>query len=171
MSITPFLWFDDEAEQAAERYVSIFPNSRIVSVARFNADAPQPAGPAINVTFVLDGLEIQALNGGPGHPHSDAFSLQIIVPDQQETDRVWDALLEGGGTPGPCGWLTDRWGLSWQVIPEALPELISDPDPERANRALNAMFTMTKIDVAALQAAADGASTVGAGAGRSAGRD
>ena len=165
MSITPFLWFDDEAEQAAERYVSIFPNSRIVDVARYGEGAPQPAGTALNVTFVLDGLTIQALNGGPGHPLTDAFSLQIIVPDQEECDRVWDALLADGGTPSQCGWLIDRWGLSWQVIPEALPELISDPDPERAGRALEAMFTMSKIDVATLRAAADGVSTVGAGGG------
>ncbi|WP_051640347.1 VOC family protein [Cellulomonas sp. URHE0023] len=163
MSITPFLWFDDAAEQAAERYVSIFANSRIVDVARYAEGGPQPAGTAFNVTFVLDGLEIQALNGGPGHPHSDAFSLQIMVPDQEECDRVWDALLADGGTPGQCGWLVDRWGLSWQVIPEALPTLISDPDPERAGRALNAMFTMSKIDVATLRAAADGVSRVGAG--------
>ncbi|WP_034609265.1 VOC family protein [Cellulomonas sp. URHD0024] len=166
MSITPFLWFDDEAEQAAERYVSLFPNSRIVEVARYGEGGPQPAGTAFNVTFVLDGLEIQALNGGPGHPHSDAFSLQIVVPDQQECDRLWDALLADGGMPSQCGWLIDRWGLSWQVIPEALPALLADPDPARAHRALTAMFTMAKIDVATLYAAADRASTPGPGVGR-----
>jgi predicted 3-demethylubiquinone-9 3-methyltransferase (glyoxalase superfamily) len=161
MSITPFLWFDDEAEQAAERYVAIFPNSRIVEVARYGEGGPQPAGTAFNVTFVIDGLQIQALNGGPGHPLTDAFSLQIGVPDQEECDRVWDALLADGGTPSQCGWLTDRWGLSWQVIPAALPELLGDPDPGRASRALQAMFTMSKIDVAALRAAADGVLTAG----------
>jgi len=155
-TITPFLWFDDQAEQAAERYVEIFPRSRITSVARYGEGAPQPAGTAMTVSFVLDGLEIQALNGGPLYSFTDAFSLQVSVPDQEETDRVWEALIADGGEPGACGWLKDRWGLSWQVIPTALPELLSDPDPARANRALNAMFTMSKIDVAALRAAADG---------------
>jgi len=155
-SISPFLWFDDQAEQAAERYVEIFPRSRITSVARYGEGAPQPAGTAMTVSFVLDGLEIQALNGGPLYSFTDAFSLQVSVPDQEETDRVWEALIADGGEPGACGWLKDRWGLSWQVIPTALPELLGDPDPARANRALNAMFTMSKIDVAALRAAADG---------------
>ncbi|MET0788314.1 MAG: VOC family protein [Cellulomonas sp.] len=154
-TISPFLWFDDQAEQAAERYVEIFPNSRIISVARYGEGAPQPAGTAMTVSFVLDGLELQALNGGPLYSFTDAFSLQVSVPDQEETDRVWEALIADGGEPGACGWLKDRWGLSWQVIPTALPELLSDPDPARANRALNAMFTMSKIDVAALRAAAD----------------
>jgi predicted 3-demethylubiquinone-9 3-methyltransferase (glyoxalase superfamily) len=154
-TISPFLWFDDQAEQAAERYVSIFPNSRILSVARYGEGAPQPAGTALTVSFVLDGLELQALNGGPVHPFTEAISLQVSVPDQAECDRVWDALLADGGQPDQCGWLKDRWGLSWQVIPTALPELLSDPDPARAGRAMNAMLTMVKIDVAALQAAAD----------------
>lgn len=154
-TISPFLWFDDQAEQAAERYVSIFPNSRITAVARYGEGAPQPAGTAMTVSFVLDGLELQALNGGPLYSFTDAFSLQVSVPDQEETDRVWEALVADGGEPGACGWLKDRWGLSWQVIPTALPELLSDPDPARANRALNAMFTMSKIDVAALRSAAD----------------
>jgi predicted 3-demethylubiquinone-9 3-methyltransferase (glyoxalase superfamily) len=155
-SISPFLWFDDQAEQAAERYVAIFPNSRITDVARYGEGAPVPAGTAMTVSFVLDGLEVTALNGGPQHAFTDAFSLAVSVPDQQEVDRVWDALVADGGEPGRCGWLKDRWGLSWQVIPTALPELLGDSDPERAARALNAMFGMDKIDVAALRAAADG---------------
>ena len=154
-SISPFLWFDDQAEQAAERYVAIFPNSRITEVARYGEGAPQPAGTAMTVSFVLDGLEVTALNGGPQYQLTDAFSLMVSVPDQAECDRVWDALVADGGEPGRCGWLKDRWGLSWQVIPTALPALLGDPDPARANRAMNAMFTMSKIDVAALQAAAD----------------
>ncbi|KRD41462.1 3-demethylubiquinone-9 3-methyltransferase [Cellulomonas sp. Root930] len=155
-SISPFLWFDDQAEQAAEHYVSIFPNSRIVSVARYGEGAPQPAGTAFTVSFVLDGLEVQALNGGAAYSFTEAFSMQVSVPDQAECDRVWDALTADGGEPGACGWLKDRWGLSWQVIPTVLPELLGDPDPGRAGRALNAMLTMSKLDVAALRAAADG---------------
>ncbi|WP_315096582.1 VOC family protein [uncultured Cellulomonas sp.] len=154
-SITPFLWFDDQAEQAAERYVEVFPSSRILSVDRYPEGAPQ-AGAAMSVTFVIDGLEVRALNGGPHYQLTEAFSLQVDVPDQAECDRVWDALIADGGEPGRCGWLKDRWGLSWQVIPAALPELLGDPDPARASRALNAMLTMEKIDVAALHAAADG---------------
>jgi predicted 3-demethylubiquinone-9 3-methyltransferase (glyoxalase superfamily) len=157
-SISPFLWFDDEAEQAAEHYVSIFPDSRILSVTRYGEGAPQPAGTAMSVSFVLDGLEIQALNGGPMYRFTEAFSLVVDVPDQDECDRVWDALVADGGEPGSCGWLKDRWGLSWQVIPTALPELLGDPDPARATRAMQAMLTMGKIDVAALHAAADGVS-------------
>lgn len=156
MTISPFLWFDDEAEQAAQRYVEIFPNSRITTVARYPDGAPVPAGTAMTVDFVLDGIEMQALNGGPQYTFNESFSLVVSVPDQAECDRVWDALLEDGGEPGRCGWLKDRWGLSWQVIPAALPALLGDPDPDRAGRAMNAMFTMSKIDVAALEAAADG---------------
>ncbi|MEZ0448262.1 VOC family protein [Cellulomonas sp. ICMP 17802] len=156
-TISPFLWFDDEAEQAAERYVAIFPNSRITAVARYGEGAPRPAGTAMTVSFVLDGLELQALNGGPMYAFTEAFSLQVSVPDQAECDRVWDALVEDGGEPGSCGWLKDRWGLSWQVVPTALPELLGDPDPARAGRAMAAMLTMGKLDVAALRAAADGA--------------
>ncbi|WP_426594396.1 VOC family protein [Cellulomonas sp. McL0617] len=156
MSISPFLWFDDQAEQAAQRYVEIFPNSRITTVARYPEGAPQPAGTALTVDFVIDGLELQALNGGPQYPHTEAFSLLVNVRDQAECDRIWEALVADGGEPGSCGWLKDRWGLSWQVIPDALPALLNDPDPARAGRAMNAMFTMSKIDVAALQEAADG---------------
>ncbi len=154
-SISPFLWFDDQAEQAAQRYVEIFPDSRITSVARYGEGAPQPAGTALTVSFVLDGLELQALNGGPMYTFTEAISLQVSVPDQAECDRVWDALVADGGEPGRCGWLKDRWGLSWQVVPTALPALLSDPDPERAGRAMAAMLTMGKIDVAALRAAVD----------------
>lgn len=152
-NISPHLWFDDQAEQAAERYVEIFPNSRIVSVARYGEGAPLPAGTALTVSFVLDGLAVQALNGGPAFTFNEAISLQVSVPDQAECDRVWDALLADGGEEGQCGWLTDRWGLSWQVIPTDLPALLSDPDPARAGAAMTAMLAMSKIDVAALHAA------------------
>ena len=153
-SISPFLWFDDQAEQAAQRYVEIFPGSHITDVARYPEGTPQ-AGTALTVSFVLDGLEVTALNGGPQYQFTEAFSMQVSVPDQAETDRVWDALIADGGEPGRCGWLKDRWGLSWQVVPTALSELLSDPDPGRAGRAMQAMLTMDKIDVAALHAAAD----------------
>ena len=155
-TISPFLWFDDQAEQAAERYVSIFPSSRILAVARYGEGAPRPAGTAMTVSFVLDGLELQALNGGPMYTFTEAFSLQVSVPDQAECDRVWDALTADGGEPGVCGWLKDRWGLSWQVVPSALPELLGDPDPARAGRAMAAMLTMGKFDIAALREAAAG---------------
>ena len=154
-TISPFLWFDDQAEQAAQRYVEIFPNSAITSVARYGEGAPQPAGTAMSVSFVLDGVEVQALNGGPMYSFTEAFSFFVSVPDQAEVDRVWDALIADGGEPGRCGWLKDRWGLSWQVIPTDLPALLGDPDPGRAGRAVNAMLAMGKIDVAALHAAAD----------------
>jgi len=154
-TISPFLWFDDQAEQAAQRYVEIFPNSAITSVARYGEGAPQPAGTAMSVSFVLDGVEVQALNGGPMYSFTEAFSFFVSVPDQAEVDRVWDALTADGGEPGRCGWLKDRWGLSWQVIPTDLPALLGDPDPGRAGRAVNAMLAMGKIDVAALHAAAD----------------
>ena len=120
-----------------------------------------PAGTAMSVSFVLDGVEVQALNGGPAFPFTEAFSFFVSVPDQAEVDRVWDALTADGGEPGRCGWLKDRWGLSWQVVPEALPQLLSDPDPGRASRAMNAMLAMDKIDVAALHAAADARAGLG----------
>ena len=114
------------------------------------------AGRAMAVTFELDGLTVQALNGGPGRPFTEAISLFVSVETQEEIDRLWDALTSDGGAPSQCGWLTDRWGLSWQVVPPVLGELLSDPDPQRAGRAMQAMLTMTKLDIAALRAAADG---------------
>ena len=152
-TISPFLWFDDQAEQAAARYVEIFPNSRIVSVARYGEGAPQPAGTAMSVSFVLDGVEVQALNGGPMYAFTEAFSFFVSVPDQAEVDRVWDALTADGGEPGRCGWLKDRWGLSWQIVPEALMRYQADPDRDKAGRVFQAMLTMRKIIVADLDAA------------------
>jgi predicted 3-demethylubiquinone-9 3-methyltransferase (glyoxalase superfamily) len=154
--ISPFLWFDDQAEEAAEFYVSLFPDSRIVSVSRVPEGGPAPAGSAMGVSFVLGGTEVQALNGGPMYSFTPAISLFVRVDTQEEVDRYWDALTADGGAPVQCGWLTDRWGLSWQIVPNALDEVLGDPDPARASRAMAAMMAMTKLDIAALRAAADG---------------
>ncbi|WP_024286470.1 VOC family protein [Cellulomonas sp. KRMCY2] len=155
-AITPFLWFDDQAEEAAQHYVSIFENSRILDVSRNGEGGPGPAGSVLTVRFELDGLELQALNGGPHFHFTEAISLFVSVESQEEVDRLWDRLIEGGGEPSRCGWLKDRYGLSWQVVPTALSELMGDPDPARASRATQAMLGMSKIDIAALRAAADG---------------
>ncbi len=154
--ISPFLWFDDQAEHAAEFYVSLFPNSSITSVSRYPEGGPAPAGQAMGVSFVLDGLEVQAMNAGPQFPFTEAISFFIRAETQEEIDELWERLIDGGGEPGRCGWLKDRFGLSWQVVPPVLGELLSDPDPERAGRTMQAMMTMDKIDIAALRAAHDG---------------
>lgn len=143
--ITPMLWFDGQAETAAELYTSIFPNSKIID-----------ANPA-TVTFILDGAEFTALNGGPMYRFTEAVSFVVPCADQAEVDHYWNALLADGGEEGQCGWLKDRFGLSWQVVPTALFELLGDPDPERAQRATQAMLTMRKLDIAELRRAADGA--------------
>lgn len=155
-SISPFLWFDHEAEEAAEHYVSIFDNSRILAVARYGEGAPAPAGTAMSVSFELDGTAFQALNGGPAFHFTEAVSFVVRAETQAEIDRLWERLTSGGGEPGQCGWLKDRYGLSWQVVPPTLAELLGDPDPARAGRAMQAMLTMGKLDIAALRAAADG---------------
>lgn len=147
--VTPFLWFDSEAEAAANLYCSIFENSRILDISR--------AGEKVmSVTFEVAGQRLMALNGGPHYKLSAAFSLFVSVESQAELDRTWDALLAGGGEPTRCGWLVDRYGLSWQVIPTALPRLMSDPDPARAGRAVQAMMSMVKLDIAGLERAAAG---------------
>lgn len=153
--ITPSLWFDTQAEEAAEFYTSIFPNSRIVSVARHTEAGPRPAGTVMTVAFELDGQRIVAINGGPEFTFSEAISLQIDCGSQDEIDYYWERLTDGG-EEGPCGWLKDRYGLSWQVVPTGMDEFFADPDPERARRAMEAMFKMRKLDIAALRAAADG---------------
>jgi predicted 3-demethylubiquinone-9 3-methyltransferase (glyoxalase superfamily) len=153
-TIGPFLWFDDQAEEAAQFCTSVFPRSSILDVTRYGEGAPQ-AGTAMLVTFVLDGLELQALNGGPGFPFTEAVSLYVKAETQGEIDDLW-ARLTDGGEPGRCGWLKDRYGFSWQVVPPVLGELLSDPDPARAGRAMRAMLGMSKLDIAALRAAADG---------------
>jgi len=156
-AITPCLWFDDKAEEAASFYVSVFPNSEILNVSRYGEGAPMPADTALVVNFRLDGLDFQALNGGPGHPFTDALSLSVTAPTQADIDRFWDALAGDGGTPGPCGWLTDRFGLSWQVVPPVLAALLADPDAAAGARVMQAMLAMSKLDIAALQAARDAA--------------
>ncbi len=155
-NITPCLWFDTEAEEAAAFYTSLLPGSRIDHVQRSPADNPStPAGAVIVVEFTLQGQSYMGLNGGPAFPQTPAFSLQVKTEDQQETDRLWNAFLEAGGEESQCGWLKDRWGVSWQITPKRMIELLADPDPGRARRAMEAMMTMRKLDIAALEEAAD----------------
>jgi predicted 3-demethylubiquinone-9 3-methyltransferase (glyoxalase superfamily) len=153
--ITPNLWFDTEAEEAARFYASVFKNSRIVSVAYYTEAGPREAGMVMVVEFELDGQRFVGINGGPDFEFSEAVSLQINCETQEEIDYYWDRLTEGG-EEGPCGWLKDRFGLSWQVTPAGMDELFSDPDKGRAERAMRAMLGMKKLDIAALRAAADG---------------
>jgi predicted 3-demethylubiquinone-9 3-methyltransferase (glyoxalase superfamily) len=152
--ITPNLWFDTESEEAAKFYVTVFPNSEIRNVSYYGEAGPRPAGTVLTVDFVLDGQAFTALNGGPEFTFNEAISLLINCTDQDEVDYYWTKLSDGG-EEGPCGWLKDRYGVSWQVIPAALEELLGDPDEGRAQRAMKAMLGMKKIDVAALHAAAD----------------
>lgn len=154
--VTPCLWFDGQAEQAANFYVSLLPDSRIDKVVRSPADNPSgPAGMVLAVDFTLAGSKFSGLNGGPMFKFTEAVSFQIHCEDQAEVDRLWAALLEGG-TPSACGWLKDRWGLSWQIFPKRLLQLIADPDPARAKRAMESMMTMVKIELAEIEKAADG---------------
>lgn len=153
--ITPNLWFDDQALEAAEFYVSIFPNSRITDVLHYTAAGPGPEGTVLSVNFELDGQPFTGINGGPIFPFTEAVSLLIDCKDQAEIDHYW-ARLTDGGEEVQCGWLKDRYGLSWQVVPEGWEAIVNDPDRERARRATEAMLTMVKLDLAALQAAADG---------------
>jgi predicted 3-demethylubiquinone-9 3-methyltransferase (glyoxalase superfamily) len=152
----PCLWFDGKAEEAARFYTSLLPDSSVDKVWRSPADTPSgPAGMVLTVDFTLNGQHFQGLNGGPDFSFNEAVSFVIECEDQAEVDRMWDALTADGGEPGPCGWLKDRFGLSWQIVPRQLNELVGDSDPERARRAMEAMLKMGKIDVAELQAAAD----------------
>jgi len=155
-AITPCLWFDTEGEEAASFYVSVFPNSRILSTSHYGEAGPRPAGTVLTVEFELDGRRFTALNGGPEFGFSEAVSFQIDCADQDEVDHYWYGLTAGGGEEGPCGWLKDRFGLSWQVVPRRLMELLSDPDAGRSQRAMEAMLGMRKIDIAAAEAAAAG---------------
>jgi predicted 3-demethylubiquinone-9 3-methyltransferase (glyoxalase superfamily) len=153
--ITPNLWFDTAAEEAANFYVSVFKNARIVSVARYNEAGPREAGTVMTVEWELDGQRFVGINGGPQFSFDEAVSFQITCVDQDEVDYYWDKLSEGG-SEGQCGWLKDRFGLSWQVVPTGMDEVFSNPDPGAAERSMKAMLGMRKIDVAALRAAADG---------------
>jgi predicted 3-demethylubiquinone-9 3-methyltransferase (glyoxalase superfamily) len=154
--ISPCLWFNGEAEQAANFYISLFPNAAITAISRYGADAPFPAGTALMIEFHLSGQRFQALNGGPNFTFTEAISLSISCKDATEVDHYWDALIANGGAEGRCGWLKDRFGISWQVVPEGLGALMSDPDPARAGRAARAMMSMKKLDLAAMRAAAEG---------------
>ena len=155
--ITPCLWFDGNAEEAANFYVSLLPGSRVDNVMRSPADNPStPAGAVLTVDFTLAGQRFTALNGGPEFPFTEAISFVIDCEDQPEVDRLWAALTEGGGAPSQCGWLKDRYGVSWQIIPRQLGEILGDPDTEGARRAMEAMLKMSKIDVAALRRAFEG---------------
>ncbi len=157
--LTTCLWFDTQGEDAARFYTSVFPNSKITKFARYGSAGPRPAGTVMTVTFELDGARFLALNGGPQFAFSEAISFMVDCPTQADVDRYW-STLSGGGEEGPCGWLKDRFGVSWQVVPSRLPELLADPDPGRSQRVMAAMLEMPKIDIAALEAAADAASTV-----------
>jgi predicted 3-demethylubiquinone-9 3-methyltransferase (glyoxalase superfamily) len=153
--ISTFLWFDTQAEEAAEFYVSLFEHSEILSVSRYGEGAPMQAGTALGVTFTLAGTEFQAMNAGPQFPFTEAISLFIRAETQPEIDELWDKLIAGGGEPSRCGWLKDKYGLSWQVVPSILGELLSDPDPKRAGRVMQAMLGMAKIEIPGLLAAAE----------------
>jgi predicted 3-demethylubiquinone-9 3-methyltransferase (glyoxalase superfamily) len=155
--ISPCLWFDGQAEEAAEFYTSILPDSRILKVHRAAADNPSGAqGDVLTVDFELAGQQFIGLNGGPEFKFNEAISLSIDCEDQAEVDRYWEALVEGGGEHSVCGWLKDRYGVSWQVIPRQLPEMLDGPDRAGAARAMKAMLEMTKIDVEKLREAYEG---------------
>ena len=153
--ITPNLWFDTEAEDAATFYTSVFENSRIVSVAHYPEAGPREPGMVMVVEFELDGQPFVAINGGPQFTFDEAVSFQVTCETQEEVDYYWERLTEGG-EEGQCGWLKDRYGLSWQVTPTGTEQMLNDPDRERANRAMRAMLGMRKIDIGALRRAADG---------------
>jgi predicted 3-demethylubiquinone-9 3-methyltransferase (glyoxalase superfamily) len=153
--ITTFLWFDDNAEEAMNFYVSIFKNSKILKVARYGDAGPGPKGTVMAATFQLEGQEFQALNGGPQYKFTPAISLFVNCETQQEVDDLWGKFLDGGGKEDQCGWLTDRFGLSWQIIPNLLPKLLSDKDPKKSSSVMKAMLQMKKIDSKKLQQAYD----------------
>ncbi len=151
--ITTFIWFDNQAEEAANFYVSLFKNSKLGAISRYTDAGPGPKGSAMVVTFYLDGQEFMALNGGPHFKLTPAMSLMVHCETQQEVDMLWDKLSEGG-RKDRCGWLTDKYGLSWQIVPTALGKLMSDPDREKSKRVMQAMLKMDKLDIAALERAA-----------------
>jgi predicted 3-demethylubiquinone-9 3-methyltransferase (glyoxalase superfamily) len=155
-SISPFLWFDTQAEEAAKLYVSIFPDSKLGAVTRYGPAGPGPEGQAMTVSFQLGGVDFTALNGGPHFKFTEAVSFSVACANQQEIDAYWEKLTANGGEPSQCGWLKDRFGLSWQIVPAVLPELLGDPDPAKARRATEAMLKMTKLDIAELRRARDG---------------
>ena len=153
--LTACLWFDTDGEEAAKFYTAVFPNSQITHVSRYGEAGPRPAGTVMTVSFELDGKPFLALNGGPEFSFSEAISFQVDCKSQQEVDHYWSTLSEGG-EEGPCGWLKDRFGLSWQIVPRRLTELLTDPDGEKAQRVMACMLQMKKIEIAELEAAAAG---------------
>ena len=154
--ITPFLWFDNNAEEAAEFYVSIFKNSKILNVSRYGDAGPGPKGSVMVVNFQLAGQEFTALNGGPQFKFSEAFSLVVNCENQKELDEYWSKLTSGGGQERQCGWLKDKFGFSWQIVPTELGKLMGDKDPKTATRVMQALLQMKKLDIAKLKAAAMG---------------
>jgi len=150
--ITPFLWFDNQAEEAANFYVSVFDNSKIVRILRYGEGAPRPKGTVMTVEFELDGQAFIALNGGPHFKFTEAISFSVDCKSQGEVDRYWQKLSEGGAEV-QCGWLKDRYGLSWQIVPSGLPQMLADPDLEKSKRVMDAMLKMKKLDMPALEAA------------------
>ncbi len=157
--ITPCLWFDTQGEEAARFYTSVFPNSRILDVAYYGEAGPREAGSVMTVEFELDGQKFLALNGGPQFTFSEAISFQVHCETQEEVDRFWSALSEGG-EEGPCGWLKDRFGLSWQIVPQRLGELLGDSDAAKSQRVMSAMLEMKKIQIDELERAAEGVGAV-----------
>ncbi|MFD4294963.1 VOC family protein [Rhodococcus sp. NPDC058505] len=153
---TPCLWFDSQAEEAAAFYTGIFANSSIGEISRYGEGMPKPAGTAMTVAFTLNGQDFTALNGGPEFSFTEAISFQVDCADQAEVDRYWEALTADGGEESQCGWLKDRFGLSWQIVPSALPAILGGPDAAGAQRAVAAMMQMRKLDIGALQRAYDG---------------
>ncbi len=151
--ITPFLWFDDKAEEAMNFYVSIFKNSKVGSVTRYGDAGPGPKGTVMSATFQLDGQDFFALNGGPLFKFTEAISFFVNCETQKEVDELWEKLTAGGGTPQRCGWLKDKYGLSWQIIPKALGEMLGDKDPQKSQRVMQAMLQMDKIDIQRLKEA------------------
>lgn len=154
--ITTFLWYDNQAEEAAEFYTSVFDNSRVVEKSHYGEAGPGEPGSVMTVTFALDGQQFIALNGGPEFRFNEAISLSVDCGSQEEVDRLWETLTADGGEPGPCGWLKDKYGVSWQINPRRLNELLGDPDPEKSQRVMAAMLKMGKIDIKALEDAYQG---------------
>jgi len=151
--ITPFLWFDDKAEEAMNFYVSIFKNSKVGSVTRYGDAGPGPKGTVMSATFQLDGQDFFALNGGPLFKFTEAISFVVNCETQEEVDELWEKLTAGGGAPQRCGWLKDKYGLSWQIIPKALGEMLGDKNPQKSQRVMQAMLQMNKIDIQRLKEA------------------
>ncbi|HLQ59286.1 MAG TPA: VOC family protein [Gemmatimonadales bacterium] len=154
--ITPFLWFDNNAEEAAQFYTSVFKNSRILSVSRYGDAGPGPKGSVMVVSFQLEGQQFTALNGGPPFKFSEAFSFVVSCENQQEIDYYWNKLTSGGGQESQCGWLKDKFGFSWQIVPTALGKLMSDKDATKASRVMQALLQMKKLEIATLEEAAEG---------------